>query len=228
MKRLIKTIKSSRIFHYVIASILANYIKLVFATSRNFHMMPDSTAPYLCGEKNAIFALWHSRIALIPALNQRQIKLAAIVSKHNDGRIIGRILSHFGVKAAYGSSSSGGSNAMRQLIELYQQGSHIAITPDGPRGPNQIAATGVAQFAMLLDAPIICISASASRSIRLKSWDKFIVPLPFSKIYFAYSEPIFYENANDEMKKISRETLRLYIQNRLNELTEIAQKNVMK
>jgi lysophospholipid acyltransferase (LPLAT)-like uncharacterized protein len=224
MKKIIKKIKSSLLFHKIIAFILANYIKFVLATARQQHDIPDATIPYLRGEKNTIYAIWHNRIALIPAIHNRQINLSAIVSRHNDGRIIGGILSHFGISIAYGSTSNGGAQAMRQLIDYYKKGSHIAITPDGPRGPSQVAASGVAQFAILLNAPVICISASTNRMFRLNSWDRFILPLPFSKIYFAYSEPIFADNMDCDVKKYDREAMRLAVQSCLNQLTEKTEK----
>lgn len=244
-------------FHYVVAFILTNYIKIVLKTSHITHDLPSDAAPHLQGEKPAIFAIWHHQILLIPSLNhqlhhnhnQRNIVMHAIISNHNDGRLIGRVLRSFGLQVVYGSSSNGsnnkgGANALRKLIHIYENGGHLAITPDGPRGPNQVARAGVAQLAMLTNAPVICISCASSRHIRLNSWDRFMITLPFSRLHFTYSSPIFADINNVNMvsanmiganmigankthtqsPKEYRETLRLQIEKQLNDLGKAAEK----
>ncbi len=226
-KRIVHFIKRKQIAHIMLATIVIFYMRVVLKTARQTHDLPDKSALLLQSDTPIIFAIWHSRILLICALNnrrlqQKNLKLHAIVSNHNDGRLIGRVLSSTGVGVVYGSTSKGGAHAMRQLIALHDAGCHIAITPDGPRGPNQVAGAGVAQLAMLTGAPVMCVSSTASRCIRLKSWDKFIIALPFSKVHFTYSEPIFAIGAG----KDCREELRLQIETELNKLTQQAEAKI--
>jgi lysophospholipid acyltransferase (LPLAT)-like uncharacterized protein len=217
MKLLTNLIKSSQLLHMTIAFMAVAYVRIVLFTSRITHDLPAETAPYVNGGSPALFALWHNCMMLIPTLNSRKLNIHALVSNHSDGRLIGRVLRYFGFQVIYGSTSKGGAHAMRQMISIYKQGHHIAITPDGPRGPNQVAGAGVAQLAIITGAPVVCISSAVSNCFRLNSWDKFIIALPFSHVHFTYSLPII---ASGNSKQY-REELRLYIEAELNHLSEV-------
>jgi lysophospholipid acyltransferase (LPLAT)-like uncharacterized protein len=225
LKSTLKKFLKSDDFHCFIAWLASYYIRFVILTGSMHSHLPPNSMPYFNNEHPAIFALWHSRIMLIQSLDPYHIKrggrrMHALVSKHRDGRMIGRVLSHFGIKIIHGSTSKGGAAALRALVQDFRAGHNLAITPDGPRGPERHASEGVAQLAMLTRAPIICVGYSATRHRRLRSWDKFMVALPFSALHFVASEPFFYQPTKEKFK--DREKLRLQIEQELNRVTDEA------
>jgi lysophospholipid acyltransferase (LPLAT)-like uncharacterized protein len=146
--------------------------------------------------KPCITAFWHERLPLIPMLwimtsgfdTPRRVHV--LVSRHRDGRFIGDIVRHFAIGVVHGSSSKGGPGGMRRMLDLLGEGSHVAITPDGPRGPRRRAAAGVAQLAALAGAPVFPCSAQISRKFTLRSWDRMVVPLPFGRGAIICGAPI--------------------------------------
>jgi lysophospholipid acyltransferase (LPLAT)-like uncharacterized protein len=143
----------------------------------------------LAGGCPAVVAFWHEYLPLIPALklmarksgHYRPTPVDVLVSHHNDGRFIGLVVRRFGVTTVLGSSSRGGSEAVRNLLARLRDGHLILITPDGPRGPRREAAPGVAQLAALSGAPVLPVAARTTRCIRLGSWDRMSIPLPFGR-----------------------------------------------
>jgi lysophospholipid acyltransferase (LPLAT)-like uncharacterized protein len=139
------------------------------------------------GEK-FIFAIWHNRLALCLMLYQRYVvrfapdrRMAAIVSASRDGGLLARILEHFNVEPIRGSSSRRGPQALLELRTWAARGYDLAITPDGPRGPRYVVQEGAMALAQVTGLPIIPASYHLSWKIRLKSWDGFQIPLPFSR-----------------------------------------------
>ena len=104
-----------------------------------------------------------------------------LVSQHRDGRFIGAVVSRFALNVVLGSSTRGGAKSLRLLLNLLAGGDHIAITPDGPRGPRRVAAAGVAQLAALSGAPILPCAAQTTRRWVLRTWDRMVVPRPFGR-----------------------------------------------
>lgn len=134
-----------------------------------------------------IVAFWHGELLMQPFLYKKirgQHKISVMISEHFDGEIIARIISFFGFSSIRGSSSKGGARALIEAIKTSKEGEDIAITPDGPRGPRHSVEGGIVALAQKTGAKIVVFNYQASRSWRLKSWDKFVVPKPFSKISF--------------------------------------------
>ncbi|VVM08488.1 hypothetical protein MAMC_02204 [Methylacidimicrobium cyclopophantes] len=130
-----------------------------------------------------IFAFWHNRLLIMPALYCRHFpgrKLVALVSASNDGEVLARLLSRFGFEAARGSSSRRGGVGFRTILRLGREGRDIAVTPDGPRGPRYRVQDGVLQISQILQRPILPITCRFSRKSELRSWDRFQIPHPFS------------------------------------------------
>lgn len=170
-----------------------------------------------------IFCLWHNRLALamyiFRAYGRRHLTnagLAALVSASKDGAFLAGILQRFGVQPVRGSSSRRGSQAMLELTSWSQRGLHLAITPDGPRGPRYEMQPGVMSLAQLTGAPVIPISWHASRKITLKSWDRFQIPLPFARCVVTLGEPIHVQR---ELSEEGRARLREDLGRRLREIT---------
>jgi lysophospholipid acyltransferase (LPLAT)-like uncharacterized protein len=119
------------------------------------------------------------------------VPLHVLISRSRDGELITRALATRGVTAARGSASRGGSRAMRELVRyLGEERGVVVTTPDGPRGPSRELKAGTVLLAQLSGVPIVPMSFAASRAWRLSSWDRFIVPHPFSRLAAVVGEPI--------------------------------------
>jgi lysophospholipid acyltransferase (LPLAT)-like uncharacterized protein len=145
----------------------------------------------------AIYCLWHNRLALCAAVYVRYVKprnntpgLAALVSASKDGAFLTAVLEGFNLNAVRGSSSRRGPQALLELTGCAQNGFDLAITPDGPRGPCYVIQEGVMSLAQLTGLPIIPGSSYLNWKIRLKSWDRFQIPLPFARCEVKLEKPI--------------------------------------
>jgi lysophospholipid acyltransferase (LPLAT)-like uncharacterized protein len=135
-----------------------------------------------------VITFWHNRILAITLafLRRYPFKLrggvTVLTSPSKDGEILAGVVRGLGMGAVRGSSSRRGSQALRELVTLIENGSDIAVTPDGPRGPRYKLGPGVISLAQLTGAPLVPMHARFSRCLRLKTWDEFMIPLPFSTI----------------------------------------------
>jgi lysophospholipid acyltransferase (LPLAT)-like uncharacterized protein len=121
------------------------------------------------------------------------------VSRSRDGDLIRATLVALGyVEPARGSSSRGGSAALRRLLRQYGEGTTVAVLVDGPRGPARVAKTGVVSIGRMAEAPIQPVAFSARPAIRLGSWDQSLIPLPFARVVCAFGPPIDASGAADE------------------------------
>ncbi len=137
-----------------------------------------------------ILSFWHGRLLMMPYCWRRGIPINVLISQHPDGRILSRTVGHFGIHTITGSSSKGGSAALRTMVRTLKTGQSIGITPDGPRGPRMRAAGAIVSLARLAQAPILPVAFSANRGKVLGSWDRFLIALPFSKGVFVWGDPI--------------------------------------
>jgi lysophospholipid acyltransferase (LPLAT)-like uncharacterized protein len=124
-------------------------------------------------------------------------RISVLVSQSKDGELIARTVARLGIDSSRGSSSRGGIAGMRSLLRKAAEGWDIAFTPDGPRGPLREVQPGVILAAAATGLPILPVAIAASRAKLLRSWDRFIVPLPFSTVHFAYGEPLVVERRGD-------------------------------
>jgi lysophospholipid acyltransferase (LPLAT)-like uncharacterized protein len=145
----------------------------------------------------AIYCVWHNRLALsVPAYRAyvqarvRTAGLAGIVSASKDGGFLVGILECFRVQPVRGSSSRRGPQALLELTTWAKRGYDLAITPDGPRGPCYVVQDGVMSLAQLTGLPIIPFTYNLDWKIRVKSWDRFQIPLPFSRCEMNFDNPI--------------------------------------
>ncbi|HVX38985.1 MAG TPA: lysophospholipid acyltransferase family protein [Gemmatimonadaceae bacterium] len=133
-----------------------------------------------------VFTLWHGE--LLPLIyHHRGERVAILVSEHSDGEIIARIAQRLGYRTVRGSTSRGAARALLELSRVLEEGTDLAITPDGPRGPAKSFAVGALVVAQRAGAPVIGASAFVSRGWRLGSWDRFLIPKPFARVQIAYA-----------------------------------------
>ena len=153
--------------------------------------------------KNYIYATWHNQqlFLLYPYRGQ---KVCALISLSKDGEYIARILPKFGMKAVRGSTSRGGARALIKLLQLTREGYHPMLTPDGPRGPIYQVQQGILFLAQKTGLPIIPVGTALSHKIKVGSWDRMRVPLPFGKTALTYGKA-FYVTKETNFEKVAQE-----------------------
>jgi hypothetical protein len=136
----------------------------------------------------AIFCIWHNRLATcVKVLDVHRrphnggAGMAALISASKDGAFLSRILEWFGVQPVRGSSSRRGAQALLELTTWAERGYDLTITPDGPRGPCYEVQEGVASLAQMTGLPIVPVTFNLNWKIKVKSWDRFQIPLPFAR-----------------------------------------------
>ncbi len=145
----------------------------------------------------AIIASWHGR-SLIAANVLRGRGYVALISLSRDGDVQNHIFRRFGFETVRGSTGRGGARAALLLTRRIKEGAVLAFTPDGPRGPTHVVQPGILFFAQRSGRPIIPIAASARPRKLLKSWDSYMIPIPFARASFVVGEPIYIPQDLDE------------------------------
>ncbi|MEP6801917.1 MAG: lysophospholipid acyltransferase family protein [Acidobacteriota bacterium] len=135
-----------------------------------------------------LYALWHGRMFLSIQAHRHQ-GVVTMASRSKDGEIIALWLERNGYRVARGSSSRAGGTALRFLVREMRGGRNAALTVDGPRGPAGQVQPGIVALARLTGAWILPVSSSSARPRFLASWDRYLLPLPFSRNVVAYGEP---------------------------------------
>lgn len=187
VRRLLKSDLAFRI----LAFFAAQYIRLVFVTCKWDVVGQEILASYIKAQKPVIACFWHGRLSmLVYAWAWKDHPFHMLLSAHRDGRLIGQVISWFGISPIWGSTQRGGTEAFREMLKTLRKGETIGITPDGPRGPCQVASPGVITLAKLANVDIIPVTFSTSRCLRLGTWDRFHFPLPFGRGVFLYGRPL--------------------------------------
>lgn len=163
-----------------------------------------------------ILTFWHSRFVMMP-YGYIGDRLVSLSSTHRDSRMLAQILRHFGFASAWGSSTEGGARGLRQVLRHVRDGYDVSFTPDGPRGPRRRVKAGVVATAKLTGLPIVPTSFSAFPARRLRSWDRTLLPRPFSRGVYAYGEPIRVDRRADDAEI---ERVRLAVEQELDRLTD--------
>lgn len=133
----------------------------------------------------AVYALWHAE--LLPLMMvYAPAGLATMISHHGDGEIAAGVVEALGSEVVRGSSSAGGGAAFRRMVELGREGKALAITPDGPRGPAGLSKPGVLRLAARSGLPIVPVGARPVAGWRLHSWDRFIIPRPWTVVHVEF------------------------------------------
>ena len=140
----------------------ASIIRLLGKTTRITVRGDEAVENFYREGQHFILAFWHGRQLMIP-LAYRGQGIHILISRHRDGELISQIMSRFGYHSVRGSSTRGGTSALRQLIKLGRSGVDIAITPDGPKGPRYVAQPGAIQIAKATGLPILPLTFSCSK-----------------------------------------------------------------
>ena len=174
---------------------------------------------------NIIVAAWHSTILLLPSgwnriirkWPQQKTRSAMLISLSKDGEPVAKAIKHLGLEAVRGSSThkrkkrdKGGMKALAEALRILKNGGGICITPDGPRGPAEVAQNGPVIMAQRTGAPILPYAIVSSPRKRLNTWDGFRIPYPFSRGALVFGEAVIPGPDDD------RETLRQRLEDNLN------------
>jgi lysophospholipid acyltransferase (LPLAT)-like uncharacterized protein len=199
--------------------IAAQYIRLVWVTGR-WQMTGEEPANHLFEQgKPLIIAAWHGRLFMMPCGWRYRGRMHVLISSHGDGQLISKTMAHFGMRTIAGSTRKGGAEALLRLRRILRDGGAVGITPDGPRGPRMRASLGIVQLARMTDAPIFPLTYSARPRHIFGSWDRFILPLPFSRGQFLWGDAIVVpKDADDATMEAKRDE----VERRLTELTNQA------
>lgn len=205
-----------------LARLIGLYIRLTYRSIRWRRIGWEGVAPLAEGGQAVIAAAWHGRLLMMPMLWPMRPAWHSLISQHRDGTIIARAAEGFGVRPVRGSShrpgrqSKGSGSAFRRLLAILRQDGRVAITPDGPRGPRMRAQAGTVLLARLSGAPILpCVYATSNGRI-LRSWDRFLLPLPFGRGMAIWGQPILVPADADAQ---ALEQARLALEAELNRIT---------
>jgi lysophospholipid acyltransferase (LPLAT)-like uncharacterized protein len=140
-------------------------------------------------KKSVVYAFWHGRM-LTFVYSHRGENIHVLISQHQDGEYIARIIHRLGFVSIRGSTTRGGNKAIFEICEKAAAGYDVAISPDGPKGPGFEVHPGILYVAQRSGMPIIPITNSAQKRWTLSSWDKFLIPKPFSRVVIVLGKPI--------------------------------------
>jgi lysophospholipid acyltransferase (LPLAT)-like uncharacterized protein len=164
--------------------------------------------------QNFVLAFWHGTM-LLPWYLHGSPDFAGLTSQSKDGDLLAKILRKWKYKVIRGSSNVGGDEALDTMIDLSKNKYSIAITPDGPRGPQHKFKAGAVITAKKTNIPVVLAGVGFKRKKILKNWDQFEIPYFFSKAKIVYSYPI-YVNSNITYEETS--SVILICEEKLNEL----------
>lgn len=143
-----------------------------------------------------IYCFWHSQILQF-AFGYRRSGICAVISASRDGELAARLARYWGHDVIRGSSTRGGFGALRASLAQLKNGGKLAMIPDGPRGPAYQLKQGVAHIAVVSRVPVVPVAAKASRSWRLRSWDRFVIPKPGARITIMFHQPVVAADADE-------------------------------
>ncbi len=167
------------------------------------------------GRQPVIYAFWHQRfLGFVSTHRGRGVRV--LISRHRDGELLSRVMSPLGFVPVRGSTTRGGTSALRSLLREGTGGYDLAVTPDGPRGPLHCFQPGTAFLASRTGMPVVLATIAYARAFRLPTWDRFLLPWPWTRAVARVVDPIAVppDLSDDEI-----ETWRSRLETALRELT---------
>ena len=208
-KKIIRSVGYSALVREAICSIIFLYMKLVYYSSRKTFVGDEHVLEMIKKKQPMILCMWHHSLMMMPFVvikaqkTEPSFNTMALASKHGDGRFVSSIMSRFDFVNVAGSTQSNHRGEarktsrgidlgnFRKLFHGLQSGLNLAITPDGPRGPKCKINSHIAAISKISGVPLLPASCVVSKSKKLKTWDEFRIPLPFSHIVYAFEDFIW-------------------------------------
>tara|TARA_B000000437_G_scaffold52705_1_gene37317 strand:+ start:2360 stop:3040 length:681 start_codon:yes stop_codon:yes gene_type:complete len=220
------SIRKKLLKHFIVQQLLAFiafiYIVFVKITSNIKYENIDSPKKYWQNKKPFILAFWHGQLMTFSYTWKINKKLNILASSHSDGRFGASIARYFKLNNIP-ISSDGNNLSLRPIFKILNSNNYIAITPDGPRGPKEKVSEGIIKIAKISKVPIIPVGFGSSKNFCLKSWDSFLITLPFSKCRIVWGDSITIpENLEDQ--EIA--TYKKIIEEKINECVKKAKENL--
>ncbi len=173
----------------LLGAAIAGLIRFLGATVRIHRHGEEQIRAWEKERRNFILAFWHRHL-LMMRYAYRGDRMTVMMSRSRDGELMAQSMFRLGVSSVRGSSSKGAAVSLKELIRAARDGSDIAFTPDGPRGPSGRMQPGVVFAAQATGLPVIPVAIEASRFWEAPSWDRLMVPWPGARLEIAYGEAI--------------------------------------
>ncbi|MBS0534846.1 MAG: lysophospholipid acyltransferase family protein [Proteobacteria bacterium] len=218
---LMKRIVASAAFQSAAGSLAANYLRLVWKTSR---LICDPPYMYEEVQMPAIIAFWHGQHFLAPFIkrNHDTHRTKVLISRHRDGEINARAAEKLGIETIRGSGAhngefhrKGGAAGFSAMLDALAEGYNVALTADVPK-VSRVCGMGVIKLAQHSGRPIYPIALASSRRIELDNWDKSAINLPFSRVAFCGCGPFLVPRDADDA---TLEARRQEVEAALNDMT---------
>ncbi|MGG7567305.1 lysophospholipid acyltransferase family protein [Rhodovulum sp. DZ06] len=200
MADILRAIRSNPLLRGLAARLGAGYIRLVHRTVRWTILGPEAEDAVRHGPDNVILGIWHGRLLAVPALMTRQLEVHAIISANRDGELIAAAVKRFGIDVIRGSSADRrkpdkdkqGREALEAALEKLKGDRRVivALTPDGPRGPRMRCQPGIALLSARTGKTVYPWAYATRRAKVLRSWDRFMLPLPFDRGVILFGRPV--------------------------------------
>ena len=180
--------------------LIPRLIRLIFLFLVNTIRWQVVGEPYSSQDpKRYLYAFWHARMLMIPRLSRGGLWHGyMLISEHRDGGFIADTMHLLGIDTVRGSTTRGGARAMLKMLRAVRdENRHLAITPDGPKGPREVVQKGTVQLAMKAGLPVVPVCYATKRHWRVNSWDRFYIPQPFSRGVFVMGDPVSVSEGDD-------------------------------
>lgn len=220
---MLKRIKHS-VMLYLLPPLVYLFLHALRATWRIEHVNRQAVGRLWQQGENVIACFWHGRLLAMPfAYRGSGARAKVLISRHADGEFIARIIHYFGLGTVRGSYRKASVSSIREMLRELKEGTTLAITPDGPKGPRWEVKPGIIELARMAGKPIVPVTCSASKKKVFASWDRFMLPYPFSKVLFVWGDPLFIPKNTDGS---AIEARRLELERTLVSLTEGADRKL--
>ena len=206
----------------ILAFLAAMYIKIVLITSRIDIENQQIPFKYLDSNRPFILAFWHNQLMTISYPWSFEKRINILASGHRDGRFGAMIGKYFRLNNIPVSNKNRGVS-LKPIFRLIKLNNYIGITPDGPRGPKEKVSEGIIKIAKTTNTHIIPIGFWSSKNLTLKSWDSFLVTLPFSKCSFVWGEALEVPN---NLNDLEINKFQIILEKKINECILQAKKKI--
>jgi len=193
---------------WVAPTLIFLFMKLLWVTYRKkYHFINEPI------EEQCIAVTWHAELLIAPQVYKKlrkKQKTAAIIAQHHDGEIIARIFKYLNILPLRGSSRRGAKAVLIAAIKALKEGYSVMITPDGPKGPRYTMSDGAVALALRANLPLMVVNYQANAFWKLNSWDKFVIPKPFTTLHIYHQVITLSSLSKDEAKEYLQKQMLTY------------------